>query len=249
MILTYVINLLRATERKEYMASLLKPYDHLLDVRFIEGVDGKSLSAQQVDEAFDKELSFQRYGRKLNPGEIGCTLSHYKCYKSLLESQEEYALILEDDISILRDLNVLDEFTSVLKSNKPIVLFLSGDYWYMNKGRLNEQYSKACVYDAVGTYAYFINKAACKKILQKIDIPSHVADHWSLYRRMGLSLKAIYPYMVDANIVNFESNIEQNFFGEVRKNMSFKFRMQAYWVSLNKKILLKMGHFVSKIRK
>ena len=135
---TYVINLVRATERKQYMKNLLSSYD-FLDVSYVEAVDGYSLSEEEINLNFDEALANKRYGRKLNRGEIGCTLSHYKCYNQLLSSNRQFALILEDDISIIKDIKqIIPKLYSILKKNKPVVLFLSGDYWFYNlKKKIN----------------------------------------------------------------------------------------------------------------
>ena len=109
--------------------------------------------------------------------------------------------------------------------------------------------SIADVYDAVGTYAYVINRKGAELILEHNPRASSVADNWSLYRSQGLKLYAVYPYLIDANIENFDSSIEQTYFGEIRKNMPVSFRIKSYYLSLMKKWLLKKGHFVSKIRK
>lgn len=245
---TYVINLKRNVERRAYMEQLLAPYD-FMSVEFVDAIYGKAISENDLTLVFDTKKAYKRYGRELNRGEIGCTLSHYKCYKDLLSSKNDYALILEDDITILKDISVLPKVVSVLETNEPIVLFLSGDYWYNKKEKFDESCEIASVYDAVGTYAYFINKVAARLILEKNEKASCAADNWSLYRTQGLKMKAVYPYLIDANIESFESTIAQSYFGEYRNNMPIKMRIISYWNALVKKILLKQGKFVSKIRK
>ena len=91
---TYLINLDRATERLEMMENefirIQLPF-----VR-ISAVDAKNL---------DKE-SFQvknRYDRDLLPGEIGCFLSHVKTLKTFLDSDKEFAVIIEDDAKFVDD--------------------------------------------------------------------------------------------------------------------------------------------------
>lgn len=247
-ILTYVINLKHEVGRRKYMENLLSPYD-FLSAMFVDAVYGKDLSEQELLDAFDLPLTYKRYGRELNKGEIGCTLSHFKCYNNLIASGRNYALILEDDITILNDIRLLPSIVSILDTNTPIVLFLSGDYWYNDEIKDVNAYEILSVYDAVGTYAYFINRAAAELILEKNKKASCVADNWSLYRSQGLKMKAVYPYLIDANIEPFESTIKQSYFGEHRENMPWKFRIIAYWNAFVKKILLKRGKFVSKIRK
>lgn len=245
---TYIVNLKKDTERREYITDLLAD-KVFLDKEFLDAVYGKELSAEELDTVFDKDLAYKRYGRKLNPGEIGCTLSHFKAYRKLIDSNDDRVLLLEDDITILHDFSSIDAIADSLPEDEPYVLFLSGDYWYKNMNPFNDSLSIANVYDAVGTYAYVINRKGAELILKNNPRASSVADNWSLYRSQGLKLYAVYPYLIDANIENFDSSIEQTYFGEVRKNMPLSFRIKAYKLSLMKKILLRKGQFVSKIRK
>ena len=246
---TYIINLEKDIERKNYVSRVLSPYvENLLRVKWIKAVEGKKLTEKELDSVFDRSLAFKRYGRYLNLGEIGCVLSHFKCYKALIESSDEYALVLEDDITILKKLYWTNEMHETLQTEEPVILFLSGDYWFtkiIKKGDINI----ASVYDAVGSYAYVINRAAAQLILKKNTKTSFVSDNWSLYRNQGVTLKAIYPYMIDANIEDFVSSVRQEYWGEIRKNMSLAFVVKSYVNALVKRYLLSKGHFVSKIRK
>lgn len=247
MIPTLIINLAQSVSRKAYMDNLIKEYPNL-SVTYVGAVYGKSLSQSQLDNCFDMELSYKRYGKKLNSGEIGCTLSHFKCYQQLLSSPNNFTLILEDDITIIRDISNLEWVIPLIDNDIPTVILLSGDYWYYSKRTINNEYEIATVLDAVGTYSYFINKAAAKLITQKNPRPSNVADNWSLYKSQGVKIKAIYPYMIDANISAFESNIKQEYFGECRKNMSLSMVIKALVLSFSKHLLNWRNHFVSKIR-
>lgn len=244
----YIVNLDKDIERRKYITSILKNWE-TLEPMFISAIYGKGLSSDELNSKFDLPKSYKRYGRNLNPGEIGCTLSHFKCFNTLLNSTDEHVLILEDDITILRDISEIETLTASLPKDRPWVIFLSADYWYTSLRSVSRTNSIANVYDAVGTYAYVINRKGAELLLKKNPRPSSVADNWSLYRRQGLKLYAVYPYMIDANIESFESSIEQNYFGEIRKNMPLSMRIQAYWLSAIKHFLLRFGHFVSKIRK
>ena len=131
---TYVVNLEKSTVRKNYMQGLLSGYD-FLDVEFIKAVDGRLLSEEERKSRFDYMKSRTLYGRTLNAGEVGCTLSHRKIYESIVHGSEPYALILEDDIAIQRDLGQMhiDKIDKILDSPKPRVLMLSGDYSFYRK--------------------------------------------------------------------------------------------------------------------
>ena len=191
---TYVINLEKSTVRRKYMEDLLAPYA-FLNVEFVKAIDGRLLSDEDRHSRFDFDGSRALYGRTVNAGEVGCALSHRKAYESLLQSGNPYALVLEDDITIIRDLQALDlgKIGRVLNDTTPKALMLSGDYWYYRKQPVTRLFS------AVGAYAYLINRAAAQKILA-INPPRCVADDWMFYKRNGIKLFAVHPYMVDANM-------------------------------------------------
>ena len=245
---TYVINLETSVDRKLYMENLLSTFD-FLDITFIKAIDGRTIPEQILSKLFDTSLAFQRYGRELSQAEIGCTLSHHKCYRKLLESKNNYAFIVEDDITLVQDFKKITEFIHLINIDTPRVLLFSGDYWYYKSYKIDERYSLKKVCDAVGTYAYAINATAAKLILERNERISFVADSWSLYKKQGVELRAIYPYMIDANIGPFVSTINQSYFGEIRRNMSLEMCFCAYRLALIKKLLFKLGKFVSKQRK
>lgn len=244
-ITSYIINLETSTKRKEYMEELLQPYS-FIEPKFISAIDGRILSDEQLAEKFDYTSSLKYYGREINKGEVGCTLSHRKCYQTLLDSREEYVLIFEDDIYPVRDLHSLQEIniSTLLSCEQPRILLLSGDFWYWRKTN-----GIATVYDAVGSYAYFINRAAAKRILS-VERTMNTADDWFFYKRLGVEFFAVSPYVVDAN-VNMNllgSEIQQEYWGIQRKKMSLYWIGQSYLNAVMKRILMKIGHFESKIR-
>lgn len=214
-----------------------------LEVQFIEAVDGRALSEEERQTAFDQTACIRRNGRKINPGEIGCTLSHRKCYQKLIDSKLPYVLILEDDISIIGDLNtaINDEVLNFMDNNQPRILFFSGDYWYWRKRRITH------VCWAIGSYAYIINRAAAKKILE-IEKPFNVADDWDLYKSRGIALHAIHPYVIDANISDLPSDIQQEHWGNIKRMMSWQNILRSYIMGSVKRCLYLAGHFESKIR-
>ena len=241
---TYIVNLERSTVRKQYMEELLKPYS-FLDVEFIKAVDGRQLSEEEINARFDFKRSRKLYGKTITPGEVGCSLSHRKIYKDIVDNNVPYALLLEDDIAIQRDLNLidLDAVDKLLRSSKPRVLMLSGDFCYYRKKPIVR------IFSAVGTYAYMINYAGAKLIYNKVRTCS-VADDWLYYKRKGLRMYAFYPYMIDAN-VNMDvlgSDIQQDSWGIDRSQMSKKEVIIGYITGGIKRLFKRYDHFEYKIR-
>lgn len=93
--LTCLINLDKNSERLAFMRKQLNS----LGIPFIRvpGVYGKLLSTEEKDACLIKPAPKDReWLYPLNENEIGCFLSHKKCWEMLLESPEAWALILED---------------------------------------------------------------------------------------------------------------------------------------------------------
>lgn len=242
----YVINLKHSTDRKAYMQELLQPYS-FLDVEFVEAIDGRCLSDTDKAKMFNIEKANSRYGRYLSDGEIGCTLSHQLCYQKLINDKEDFALILEDDLiisenhidTILRNLeNVLKEY-----SNIPIILLLSGDYWWTKVDRKIGNSSLVSIYDASCAQSYIINKKAALRMRNKH--PFFLADDW-LYYKEKARIKAVYPHLMDQNRVDFSTLVIANHIGIVRKGLSLSRNLFYYKNAIIKKILYKFNHFESK---
>lgn len=241
---TYIINLARSKERRVYMERLLAIFPSLI-TEFIDAVDGNLLTSIQIKELFDNDYSFKLYGKQLSRGEIGCTLSHQICYKKLCESSEEYALILEDDLqindcTISSIINYLDLY---MENKKPMVLLLSGDYWWINKKKFWGKYSIVDVYDASCAQSYIINKKAAKILLS--ERPGFLADDWMLFSKK-IKIKAVYPHLMDQNRKDFETEVKAKNIGIIRRNLSWKRNIEFYINSICKHILGKKGHFESK---
>lgn len=198
MIKTYIINLPKEKERKKHVEEQLSAYiDSYLDIEFIEAVDGRIMTEVEREQVFDSHKAFKRYGRKCKPGEIGCTLSHQQCYKKIVSSNNDYALILEDDITINitnnSQWNIIQKIIEI--SSKPTVLLLSGNYWYNNVIEKREAGIELVnVFDAYGTFAYLINKQAAQLLIESPS--SFIADDWRYLKAKGVKLLAIHPHLI-----------------------------------------------------
>lgn len=101
----YLINMDGADQRLSMMKAKLNRIG--LPYRRIPGVDGRKLSFP-IPEFCRQSYRFL-HGRRTNPAEIGCYLSHIACARAYLQDGADLALILEDDVSFDRDfLNALD---------------------------------------------------------------------------------------------------------------------------------------------
>uniref|UniRef100_T1PAU5 Glycosyl transferase n=1 Tax=Musca domestica TaxID=7370 RepID=T1PAU5_MUSDO len=95
----YMINLERRPERREKMLKLFEALN--LDVEYFPAVDGKRLTPEMIKELGIKFLPGYEdpyHHRPMTLGEIGCFLSHYHIWQTIVEKQQKEVLILEDDI-------------------------------------------------------------------------------------------------------------------------------------------------------
>jgi glycosyl transferase family 25 len=90
-----VINLDSSVDRMTSMAKQLEdlglPYERVSAVR------GSLLSADEKAQVFNLEANQRKYDKILNDGEIGCYLSHVRCWERIVADELDFALILEDD--------------------------------------------------------------------------------------------------------------------------------------------------------
>ena len=212
----YVVNLLRSEDRRVYMENLLSAIDDI-EIEYINAVDGKSLSDKERYTLFDVE-KFSRDNLRLpRPGEIGCTLSHQKCYRRLIESDESYAIVFEDDIVMNEDpVSFIAEIEKWLRTDEPRVLLLSGWFWYTNESGFDEKHKVATVSDGYLTHAYALNRAAAE--LMTDERPWYVADVWDMFRKRGIRICGLRPHPFDQDwsgvfktVVNDESHRKTSF--------------------------------------
>ena len=93
-----IINLKRRVDRKEAMVKKLKE-NNIQQYDFIEAVDGMQLNPT-------KELNDLFKGNDFDSrrGFIGCALTHYNLFLSLLQdTHNDYYIIMEDDINFCKD--------------------------------------------------------------------------------------------------------------------------------------------------
>ena len=90
----YLVSLEQDTKRREELK--LRFPNHYDDFIQINAVDGRKISAK---EYYDKTIEyFIKTNKTMSPSELGCTLSHIKALEEFIKTNNNYALILEDDV-------------------------------------------------------------------------------------------------------------------------------------------------------
>ena len=98
----YVISLARAKERR---ANMRRQLDALgMRYEIVDAVDGATLKPEEYMNRLRPRQFKMTYGREVIKGEIGCFLSHCAVLERIAESENDCALILEDDAVLSDDL-------------------------------------------------------------------------------------------------------------------------------------------------
>jgi glycosyl transferase family 25 len=130
------------------------------------------------------------------PSEIGCTLSHLKAFKYIIDNKLEAACILEDDvilgprfIQFIESINTEDQkiigmmfLFSVVKMvliNRNILqrVFGSKKYWRPNFLSCNEKRDKC--YQAC---SYIVSSDFAEKTIQLFESKYFLADEWGYFK-------------------------------------------------------------------
>lgn len=201
----FIINLEKDKDRWDSISKQCIQND-LNFVRF-NAINGNNVSKKKINEYFAENVN-------LNPGQIGCALSHIKIWEYSLKNNYDHILILEDD-AILPN-NFKDRV-------KPILNSLPSDWDYLS---LNCAYCEGYDYNQnlikvsknICTVSYFISRKGMSKILNiikenKIRIPIDNFLHKFFFNNSNSFLAK--DHFVLMNIDDFESNIGV---GNVGKN-------------------------------
>ncbi len=180
----YLISLNKDVMRREKLKLDFSVYYR--NMFWIKAIDGRELPAK--DYFFYANQYYREHRRLIAPSEVGCALSHIKAYKEFLKTDEEYCLIIEDDIiggdqEISRIFKIIDE-----QQPDGLVLFggqegMPKDYWkYILAKKIKELYlisnfSKKFI---MRTHCYVLNRATAKQLISLHELSFQVADRWSI---------------------------------------------------------------------
>jgi GR25 family glycosyltransferase involved in LPS biosynthesis len=199
----YIIHLARAKARLpqvEKLKTYLPVTTHVIDA-----VDAQQLSAAQK-LAYQKNVHLPRYPFAMRQSEIACFLSHRLVWETLVDSDNDAALIVEDDVDI-DDADFKPAYALACE-------YLAGSYVRFPK-KLNEQPFKyiACVGNtslfhpaaiALGMQLQLVSREAAKQLLEATENIDRPVDTFLQMRWLtGVSSIVISPsgvYEIDAQL-------------------------------------------------
>jgi glycosyl transferase family 25 len=98
----FVINLDSSVDRIESMQAQCNELGLVFER--ISAVRGKNLSSDEKAAVYNRAVNLAKYDKELNDGEIGCYMSHARCWEQIVAQDIDYALILEDDAILTPEL-------------------------------------------------------------------------------------------------------------------------------------------------
>lgn len=206
----YLISLNKDIKRRERLK--IKFPTSYAEMKWVKAIDGSELSAKNY--FFCANQYYKENKRLIAPSEVGCALSHIQAYKEFLKTDEEYCLIIEDDI-IGEDKDISRIF-KIIDDQQPDGLVLFGgqegmpkDYWKYVLAEKNKEFylisnfSKKFITRA---HCYALNRATAEQLISLHELSFQVADHWSiLLKNINLYYIDIIKHpkdLVDSNIEN-----------------------------------------------
>lgn len=220
MLTVLVISMPDDISRRKLIANTLTEMS--IPFSFVDAVIGKSLPPEIID-SFDFTSVIARKRRNITRGEIGCTLSHIKAYRKLIELEEKYALILEDDVIIdhrfacfykmvnteslnidPRDLFILGGQNGIDKSK-----FISRSYWY-SKVIGGQRFKKTIKSEEYifRTCCYIVTDFIAMKLLELSNKTFFIADEWAYFKTEKIINDIYLSDMIDHPIDLSQSHIE-----------------------------------------
>lgn len=209
-IIIYIMNPDKYHDRRKLLTDLLKQTP--FQFKFISINDNLELSPESISQNHDSKRTVNSFGRDFSRGELASTLNHLLAYKKMLDSNNDLAIVLEDDASF-----IVEEFIFVIKNiikiidiRKPEVYLLTPVISYINSNSKN-LYGKYTIVEVIQSWdssGYIITRKSAKKMINANSKSWFIADDWVRYKRHAkVDIFSVIPSIIKQNIKVFDSNL------------------------------------------
>jgi glycosyl transferase family 25 len=187
----YLINLDRATERLNFVMPSISALG--FQVERISAIDGRNLSKTQINSIVDEKTYRMIFKMLPEKGTIGCSLSHEKAWRAFLKSDNEFAIIFEDDVKFDPD-ELSQTIKSVIEKKSlwdianfetkhrgcPIRISKLNDDKYdeNHDGKYETKYLVRYLTNVTHAGCYLINRKAAHELLLKFYPIKMPVDHY-----------------------------------------------------------------------
>ncbi|MGX5664356.1 glycosyltransferase family 25 protein [Rhizobium daejeonense] len=172
----YVINLDRSIERWRCLTAQAAQFD--MQFLRVSGVDGAAIPAEKRIE-IDEPAFLRQNGRLMLDGEYGCYRSHLKALSTFLESDNDAAIIIEDDVEIPPKLiERAEAILDAVPDAELVKLLNHRSRWFRLRkiSQLGDQVGR-CLHGPQGSAAcYLVTRKGAEKLLSSIRVMNYPLD-------------------------------------------------------------------------
>ncbi|MGM0525216.1 MAG: glycosyltransferase family 25 protein [Pseudomonadota bacterium] len=200
---TFLINLDRSQDRLKKAAEQLQQAG--IGFERVPAVDGKQLDQQTIDDAFNAQTAKRRFPYDLTIGEIGCYLSHVKCWQKIVDEGLDYAVILEDDLLVKDNLSQVIASVPTIKLDwdylKLAAPFKQRAYKSLQRLSKDNQPVELVEYtkkSPTGTVAQIVSRKGAERLLAirpPFFRPVDVDLQWQ--HELGIKVFGLVPYPIE----------------------------------------------------
>jgi len=206
----FIMNPEKNFERRETLTKLLEKTP--FQFQFMSINDDIELTSVAIAKNHDSKKSINALGRDLSRGELASTLNHLLCYKRFLDSENDVAIILEDDADFIVDefSDVIKLLTKIIDESSPQVYLLTPVISYLNKNLINlsVDYKVVEVVQSWDSSGYITNRKAAQQMINANTKAWFIADDWVRYKRhANIDVFSVIPTIIRQNLNVFESNL------------------------------------------
>tara|TARA_B100000767_G_C19561941_1_gene449467 strand:- start:32 stop:784 length:753 start_codon:yes stop_codon:yes gene_type:complete len=227
-------------ERRKVLTNLLK--ETPFQFQFISINDELELTPAAITKNHDSKRTIDSFGRDFTRGELASTLNHLFSYKKFLDSENDLAIIMEDDADFIVEefIFIVERLIKIINKDKPQVFLLTPVISYLNSNSkgLSKNYKAVKVIQSWDSSGYIINRMAAEKMIKANYKSWFIADDWVRYKRhANVDLFSVIPTIIKQNLNVFDSNL-------------MAFRNKAIKTKSLKYVLSRLGYkIITDIRK
>lgn len=196
--LRLMINLEGAVDRLAHMEAAFSRMK--LDVKRVEAVDGHKLDNGTIARLTRPKSD----GLPWTPAEVGCALSHRKCWQLIVDSGDRCGAVLEDDLHFsndaaifLRDEDWIPDAAELVKLEtvlKPVVIDLAHEH-----GRRAGVHRLRSYHH--GTGAYVISRSLAQRLIRETEVLPDLADVFMFNRLQEFAVHQLVPAICAQDLV------------------------------------------------
>ena len=206
--LTYLISSPLEQDRLRNINTLQSQLNNIIHI--------KAIYPSQIHVPFLNQildLAKQRTNRTLSSAELGLLLSHRKAWLSLINSDQENALILESDSMIKNEVILNKHFETI---HKQFDLFFWGAFdgrmkiFAKRRFKLDNTYlvGYPVINSVYCTYGYSLNKKMAKFLLKQTAKVNYPVDFWKIrLKNTNLIIGGVNPEVISPN-PQFNSTVQ-----------------------------------------